>query len=102
MDISSYMPQIELCDWHIDKDYNTTTLYFEAPKELLNGEYPEAEFMTIRVEFPTGNPEPSCSEVSYSPTMYDPEEEAYVDYDWSDMDISYEDVKELLKKAEKM
>lgn len=101
MSIELYISQIELCDWYINEPYNTTTLYFTAPKEMLNGKYPEAEFMTISVEFPTNNPEACCAGVSYSPTVYDPEEDAYSDYDWSDMDIAYEDVEKLFEKAEK-
>ena len=99
--IGRHISQIELCDWHID-DHNTTTLYFTAPKEMLNGEYPEADSMTISVEFPTDHMEACCASAMYSPTAYNPEEDGYSDYDWHDMDISYEDIERLFKKAEKM
>ena len=100
INIDIYISQIELREWYINETYNTITLYFTAPKEMLNNKYPEAEFMTISVEFPIDHQEACCAGVSCSPTRYIFEEDSYVDYDWFDMDISYEDVEKLFKKAD--
>lgn len=84
------------------KEYGTTTLYFVAPKEMLNGKYPEAETMEISIECPT---EHICAEyatVMWSPSRYDEEAEAYTDYDWHDADWSYEYIEELIALARKI
>ena len=100
MEIKPYISQIELCGWHVNTDYNTITLCFEAPKEMLNGKYPEAEFMTISIEFPIDHYDARYSSVRCSPTRYYPEDDAYSDYDWFDVDMSYEDIEKLFYMAE--
>ena len=110
MNISRYISEIELCDWYINDAYGTTTLYFTAPLhsltvaigERMKLEYPEAEDMTISLEFPTGHSEACDTTVCYSPTIYDPEEEAYTDCDWRDVDMPYEDVEKLFEVAKPM
>lgn len=77
----------------VSEEYGTTTLYFLAPKEMLNGKYPEAEHMTISVEFPTATPEACFAKVMFSPAK-DGE-----DYDWFDADLSYEDISELINRG---
>ena len=96
MSIDSYISQIEFIDIYVGEDWETTTLYFSAPKEMLDGVYPEAEFMTISVEFPTDYPEASEASVEYSPTKHDDEDDSYTYYDWFDIDMSYEDIEKLL------
>lgn len=93
--------RIEFDERYDDEDYRTTTLYFIAPKEMLNGKYPEAESMEISIEFPTDHIEPAYASVEFSPTMYIKEEESYVDYDWYDVDLPCEEIEELINLATK-
>lgn len=82
------------------KTYSTTTLYFTGPKSLLKDEYDDAEFSTISVEFPTNNREAKSCTVMISPTKYDEEIGEYIDYDWFDYPISYEEIERLLELFE--
>lgn len=41
---------IRLEDWFFDQNSSTYKLFFSAPKELLNGKYPEAESADINVD----------------------------------------------------
>ena len=94
--------RIWLEDRYDNEECGTTTLYFVAPKEMLNGKYPEAESMEISVECPT---EHICAEyatVMCSPTRYDEETECYTDYDWYDVDMPYDEVEELIALAKKI
>lgn len=77
------------------KEYRTTTLYFIAPKEMLNGKYPEAESMEISVEFPTEHPEANYADVMFSPTK-DGE-----DYDWYGVNLPYDEVEALIQLSER-
>lgn len=88
--------KIEFEEKFIDEEFETMTLYFIAPKEILNGKFPEADFATISVEFPTSNPQPEFSSVMYSPTIYDEENDAYEDYAWFDVELSYSEIAKLL------
>ena len=88
--------RIKLEDRYYNDEYGTTTLYFIAPKEMLNGKYPEATSMEISVEFPTEHPEANYASVMFSPTKYDEEEDVYTDYDWYDVDMPYEDIEALI------
>ena len=81
------------------KEYGTTTLYFIAPKDILDGKYPEAEYAEISVEFPMNNPEARYATVEFSPTRYIEEDESYSDYDWYEVDVPYEEIEELIKLA---
>lgn len=81
-----------------DRDDGSTVLWFTAPKELLPGEYPEAESMEISLEFPTHNLCVEDAIVEFSPTMYD--EEGYTDYDWEEIDIPFNEIGALIKLAE--
>ena len=40
------------------------------------------------------------SSVEYSPTKYNVEEECYIDYDWREVDLPYEEIEALIKLAE--
>lgn len=82
-------------------DGETTTLYFIAPKEMLLGEYPEAEHMEISIEFPTDHIEARYADVQFSPTKYFEEDDCYTDYDWFDVDMPYEEIEELIVLAER-
>ena len=85
--------KIQFEEKHVSDD-GMTTLFFTAPKDFLNGQYPEAESSEIRVEFPTNNPEPTCASVAFSPTK-DGE-----DYDWNDVDFSNDEFERLLALSE--
>lgn len=94
--------RIWLEDRYVSDEYGTTTLYFVAPKEMLNGKYPDAESMEISIEFPTDKVDARYATVMCSPTKYDEEQESYTDYDWFDADMSYEEIEELIDKARKI
>lgn len=92
---------VEFEDKFVSEEWGTTTYYFTAPKEMLEGKYPEAEAMEISVEFLTEQPEARYATVMFSPTKYDAIEECYTDYDWFDVDMPYEDIEKLMSMAEK-
>ena len=83
------------------EEYGTTTLYFCAPNEMLNGKYPEAESMEISVEFPMDNMEARYATVMFSPTKWDKDGESYTDYDWFEVSLPFEDVEALMDLARK-
>ena len=78
------------------EEYETTTLYFIAPKEMLKEGYQDAVSMEISVEFPVGHPESSEVTVMFSPTN-----DMGEDYDWYDADMCYNDIEDLITIAEK-
>ena len=81
---------------HINQEFGTTTYYFVAPKEMLLGKYPEAIAMEIAIEVLTNHENAS---VQFSPTKYDKETDGFVDYNWFDGNLSYEEINELLALA---
>lgn len=85
---------------YISEEWGTITLYFIAPKEMLNGKYPEAESMEISIEFPRECVDARYANVMFSPTKYDEEEDCYTDYDWFDVNLSCEEIEKLIKLAE--
>lgn len=91
MDIS----KILYATTYVDKEEETQTFYFTAPKEMLNGKYPEADRMTISIEVPFYHPEARYASVQCSPTVNGQS------YDWRDINWPYEDVEALLALAEK-
>ncbi len=95
------MKNIKFDERYDNEDTKTTTLYFTAPKEILDSLYPydysEASSAEISIELPTDN---ICAEdalVSISPTLYDEEEDAYTDYDWTDIELPFDEIEELIK-----
>lgn len=87
--------KIQFYEKYEDDEYKTTTLYFSAPKELLKGQYPEAESMMISVEFPTSLPEAKHASVLFSPAQHNQ------GYDWFDGDLSYSVIEKLFSLAHK-
>lgn len=91
-------------DERYDNECNEeTTLYFIAPKEMLDnffpkGKYPDAVSMEIAIEVPTNNIEARNAGVSVSPTRKI--EDGYEDYDWTDVDMPYEEIETLLVIAD--
>ena len=73
--------------------FGETVLYFIAPKSMLEGKYPEAESMEISITFPQTHLEPEYASVIFSPTKDGS------DYDWDYADLSYENIKALMKLA---
>lgn len=78
---------------YVDDEYETTTLYFTAPKVLLFEDYEDADSMMISVEFPTNNI--GLASVEFSPVK---DGECY---EWFDVDISKYEIEELIKLASK-
>ena len=83
------------------EDYDTTTLYFVAPKEMLGEKYPTAVHAEISVEFPMERIDPYCASVEISPTGYCNEEDGYFDYDWVDISLPYDEIEALIELARK-
>lgn len=81
-------------------EYETVTLYFEAPKQWLQDEYPEAVHCEISVEYPTRHPEAFFASVMISPTEVDERGNAF-DNDWRDFTLTYSEIEQLLNLAKK-
>ena len=90
--------RIQFEELYISEFYETTTGYFTIDKslleELLPGKYPEAESGEISIEYPTNRPETSMVTVMISPTKDGN------DYDWSDYNLNYEQINELVVMVE--
>ena len=72
--------KVILEDQYKSDEYETMTLYFIAPKEWLEGLYPDAATVMV------------------SPTR-DLGEDGYEDYDWSDLELSLSDIEALIGMA---
>ena len=94
--IHEHISQIKFEDRFVNDELGTTTLYFIAPKAMLGEKYPEAISMEISVELPTDHPEARYASVAFSPTKYDRENDCYCDYDWYDVELTYEEIEQLL------
>lgn len=83
--------------------YGTTTLYFTAPKELIEkfkpNEYTDIISTEISVEFPSDKIEPKYGSAMVSPTKEIGTDELS-DFDWTDVDLPYEDIEGLIGIAE--
>lgn len=79
----------------VDKEYDTTTYYFKAPKELLEKRSSEVECLEISVEFPTEQAEARYASVQLSAT------DSKMGRDWFDVDMPYEKIEKLMNMAEK-
>lgn len=91
--------RIEFDERYNDEEEGMTTLYFTAPKEMLDGDYPEAVSMEISIELPTDNMEARYASVEFSPTRYLGEDDGYEDYDWYDVEMPNEKIEELIDLA---
>ena len=92
--------RIKFHESYIEKEYNTITFYFTAPKDLFDNIDPEAESVEISIECPKEYISSAYSSVEYSPTKYDEETESYYDYDWRDIDLPYDEIEAFIKLAE--
>lgn len=89
------MPKIEnydfeLEDKYVSEEYETITLYFIGPKDMVADKYPDAESTELSVEFPINNPNCKYATVMISPTKDGS------DYDWYDKDLSPYEIEELI------
>lgn len=96
--------RIKFDERYDSEDYETTTLYFIAPKEMLKtfiptNDYPEAIAMEVSVEFPTNHIEPAYADVCVSPTRE--VDGGTEDYDWYDINLPYDEIDELINLAMK-
>ena len=80
---------------YIIEEFNSATFYFIIDKHTLNeffpNKYPEAEHGEIRLECPSDKQEPAYCTVMVSPTK------CGTDYDWNNVELSYEDIKKLFE-----
>lgn len=90
--------KVILEDRYKSDEYETMTLYFIAPKEWLDGLYPDAVHTEISVEYPLNYPEASAATVMVSPKR-DLGEDGYEDYDWSDLELPLSDIEALIRMA---
>ena len=91
--------RIEFDGMYHSEEYGTITLYFIAPKEVLDDKYPEAEHAELSIEFPENIIEAKNAMVLISPTKYDEECDCYIDYEWCDFTLSYSTIEELIDLA---
>ena len=85
-----------------ESDAGSTTYYFISPKELLTyllpyKDYKEAVSMEISIDFPTKHIEPKYASVCISPTR--DIDGVMDDYDWTDVDLAYEEIDKLIEIA---
>lgn len=87
--------QIKFEESYFSEMYDSTTLYFTLPKEWVSSLYPEAWAAELSVEFPGAHPEPAFAQAEIAYTIK--ENDALIDCDWWDIELSSQDVGELLK-----
>ena len=92
--------RIKFDESYVSEEHNTITLYFIAPKDLFDGIDEEAESVEISIECPREYISSKYASVEYSPTKYFEEEDGYIDYDWREIDLPYEEIEALIKLAE--
>lgn len=84
-----------------NKEYETVTLYFFAPKEWLGELHPEAISAEISVEYPIAHPEAIYATVMMSPTRVNEENDSIEDYDWHNVVILPSKIEQLIDLAKK-
>lgn len=77
-----------------NREYNSTTLYFIAPKDIFPIDCPEAVEMEISLEFPKG-----CGDPAYTSVALSPINEHGECYDWYDIDLPCGDIGALIALA---
>lgn len=92
--------KVEFEERYENKEYETVTLYFMAPKEWLNGNFPEAVHSEISVEYPIDHPEAIYATVMMSPTKTDTDGNSE-DYDWFDITLLPSEIELLMDLANK-
>lgn len=100
--IRRFLDRIEFEEQYQSEEYETTTLYFIAPVEILKGKYPEAISAEISIEFPALDSAyfyPKDASVEMSPTCEDGD--GLLDYAWFDVDLPYDEIELLLSIYDK-
>ena len=92
--------RIRFDDSHINEELEIITLYFIAPTDLFDNIDEDAESVEISIECPREYISAEYASVECSPTKYFEEDGCYVDYDWRDIDLPYEEIEALIKLAE--
>ena len=92
--------RIKFDDSHINEELEAITLYFIAPTDLFDNIDENAESVEISIECPREYISADYATVEFSPTKYFEEDGCYVDYDWRDMSLPYEEIEALIKLAE--
>ena len=92
--------QIKLEESYFSEMYDSTTLYFTLPKEWVSSLYPEACAAELSVEFPCAYPEPAFAQAEIAYTVE--ENGAFIDCGWWDIELSPQDVGELMKFSNKI
>ena len=82
--------EVELEEKYISEEYETTILFFRAPKEMVIKDYPEAESTEISIEFPTSTPHSEYATVK----IYYTKDGLY--YDLCDKEFTDDDVEKLI------
>ena len=89
--------RIKFDESYISEEHGTITLYFIAPKDLFDNIDKEAESVEISIECPREYISAQYASVEYSPTKY--EDGGYIDYDWREIDLPYEEIEAFIKLA---
>ena len=79
-----------------------TSFYYITPIKFLDKlasakEYPDAESMGIRIDFPLGEFDASKASVSVSPIRYNKEDDIWESYDWTDILLNEVTIGEIIK-----
>lgn len=82
-------------DEYLSVEHGMVTYYFVGPRELLGGEYLDADASVISVECPVDKQESRYADVEISPVYGGP------DYDWIDVNLPYEEIDALIALAHK-
>lgn len=98
--VSELLRKAVFMDFYDSKADGTRTLYFNAPKDLVTDQYPEADGADISIEFPLNEQEAhaACAMIGPIKRHADGDEETY---DWSEMNLPYEDIERLMQIAAK-
>lgn len=95
--IREYIDRIEFEESFYSEEYQTVTMYFTAPVELLDGKYPDAVSAEISIEFPCADdsnfyPRGGSVEIAATGEHGD----GLLDYDWHHVDLPYDEIELLL------
>lgn len=95
------MGQIKFDEVFYNDTFDTITLYYKAPKELLKEALEEEEYETvvsieISMEFPKDHTEPMYADICISPTR---EIDGCLEYDWFDISLPIDEIQALIDLA---
>lgn len=104
LSLTEMLRQSVFDDICISDEYDTTTMYFKAPKEILKAllgeEYSDEDAVSaeISIEMPTAHLESRYADIAVSPTVCEKCDGAvsYVDTDWNDVELPHDEVDNLL------